>query len=43
MPQSLIGDTLWSEIELLLPKKRRRKRHAGRKSLCNRKALIGIY
>src|SRR5215210_4699021 len=42
MPQPLIDDDLWSEIEPLLPKKRRRRRYAGRKPLCNRRVLTGI-
>ena len=42
MPQPLIDDELWAQIEPLLPKKRRRKRHAGRKELCNRRVLTGI-
>lgn len=42
MPQPLIDDELWAEIEPLLPKKRRRKRYAGRKPLCNRRVLTGI-
>ena len=42
MPQPLIDDDLWNEIEPLLPKKRRRKRHPGRKPLCNRQVLTGI-
>lgn len=42
MPRPLIDDELWSEIEALLRKKRRRKRNTGRKPLCNRKALTGI-
>jgi transposase len=42
MPQPLIDDELWAEIEPLLPTKRRRKRYAGRKPLCNRRVLTGI-
>ena len=42
MPRPMIDDELWSEIEVLLPKKRRRKRHTGRKPLCNRKVLTGV-
>lgn len=42
MPQPLIYDELWKHIEPLLPKKRRRKRHAGRLPLCNRRVLTGI-
>jgi transposase len=42
MPQPLIDEALWAEIEPLLPKKRRRKRYTGRKPLCNRRVLTGI-
>jgi transposase len=42
MPQPLIDDELWKHIEPLLPKKRRRKRHAGRLPLCDRRVLTGI-
>ena len=42
MPQPLIDDELWRHIELLLPKKRRRKRHTGRLPLCDRRVLTGI-
>jgi transposase len=38
----LIDDALWEEIEPLLPKKRRRKRHAGRQPLEDRRVLAGI-
>ena len=39
MPQPLVDDDLWAEIEPLLPKKRRRKRNPGRRQLCNRCVL----
>lgn len=43
MAQPLVDDELWSIVEPLLPKpKRRRKRHPGRKPLDARKALSGI-
>jgi transposase len=42
MPKPLIDDGLWKQIEPLLPKKRRRKRHAGRLPLCDRRVLSGI-
>jgi transposase len=42
MPNPIVDNALWVEIEPLLPKKRRRKRYAGRKPLCNRRALSGI-
>jgi transposase len=42
MPQPLIDDELWTQIEPLLPKKRRRKRHTGRLPLCDRRVLTGI-
>ena len=43
MPRELLDDALWSVIEPLLPApKRRRKRHAGRKPIDNRRTLTGI-
>jgi transposase len=43
MAQELVGDELWSIVEPLLPKpKRRRKRNAGRRPMDPRKALTGI-
>lgn len=42
MPKPLIDDGLWKQIEPLLPKKRRRKHHAGRLPLCDRRVLSGI-
>jgi transposase len=42
MPEVLIDDELWSHIKPLLPKKRRRKRNAGRLPLCDRRVLTGI-
>ena len=43
MAQELVDDELWSIVEPLLPKpKRRRKRYAGRKPLDRRKTLCGI-
>ena len=43
MAQELVDDELWSIVEPLLPKpKRRRKRNAGRKPMDPRKALTGI-
>jgi len=39
----ILDDELWALIEPLLPPpKRRRKRHAGRKPVANRRALTGI-
>lgn len=38
MPKPLIEDELWAHIEPLLPKKRRRKRYAGRRALSDRHA-----
>ena len=42
MPKPLIEDDLWARIEPLLPKKRRRKRYAGRRPLEDRMVLSGI-
>jgi len=43
MPQPFVDDELWSIVEPLLRKpKRRRKRYPGRKPLDPRKALSGI-
>jgi len=42
MPQPLVDDELWSHIEPLLPKKRRRRRNTGRRPLCDRRVLGGI-
>ena len=42
MPEPLVDDDLWAEIEPLLPKKRRRNRDAGRKPMCNRRVLAEI-
>jgi len=43
MAQPLVDDELWSIVEPLLPKpKRRRKRYPGRKPMDPRKALSGI-
>jgi transposase len=43
MPQALIDDDLWSRIEPLLPKRRRRnRRYAGRKPIPDRAVLTGI-
>jgi len=43
MAQELVDDELWSIVEPLLPKpKRRRKHHPGRKPMDARKALTGI-
>ena len=42
MPKPLIEDDLWAHIEPLLPKKRRRKRHTGRRPLDDRLVLSGI-
>ena len=43
MEQELVDDELWSIVEPLLPKpKRRRKRNAGRRPMDPRKALTGI-
>lgn len=42
MPKPLIEDELWAHIEPLLPKKRRRKRYAGRRTLSDRQVLTGI-
>ena len=43
MAQELVDNELWSIVEPLLPKpKRRRKRNAGRRPMDPRKALTGI-
>ena len=42
MAKPLIGDELWEIIEPLLPVKKRRFRHPGRKPIDNRKALSAI-
>ena len=43
MAKPILDDELWALIEPLLPPpKRRRKRHAGRKPVANRRALTGI-
>src|SRR5262245_21269359 len=43
MAKPILGDRLWEIIEPLLPPpKKRRKRHAGRKPLDNRKVLCAI-
>jgi transposase len=42
MTRLMVDDELWKQIEPLLPKKRRRKRHTGRLPLCDRKVLSGI-
>src|SRR5687767_5906312 len=43
MPQVLVDDALWTLIEPLLPKRRRRNRqHAGRKPIPDRAVLTGI-
>ena len=42
MPKPLIEDELWTHIEPLLPKKRRRKRYTGRRPLDDRRVLTGI-
>lgn len=42
MPKPLIEDELWAHIEPLLPKRRRRKRYAGRRALSDRQVLTGI-
>ncbi|RFU40489.1 IS5 family transposase [Actinomadura logoneensis] len=41
-PPWIVPDSLWERIEPLLPKVERRKRHAGRKRLDDRKVLCGI-
>lgn len=42
MTRLIVEDALWAQIEPLLPKKRRRKRHTGRLPLCERKVFSGI-
>lgn len=42
MAKPLISDELWEVIEPLLPVKKRRFRHPGRKPIDNRKALSAI-
>ena len=43
MPQALIDDALWTRIEPLLPKRRRRNRqYAGRTPIPDRAVLTGI-
>ena len=42
MAKPLISDELWEIIEPLLPVKKRRFRHPGRKPIDNRKALSAI-
>ena len=42
MAKPLISDQLWEIIEPLLPVKKRRFRHPGRKPIDNRKALSAI-
>src|SRR5216683_7024719 len=43
MPQALIDDDLWTRIEPLLPKRRRRNRqYAGRAPIPDRAVLTGI-
>lgn len=41
-PPWIVPDSLWERIEPLLPKVERRKRHAGRNRLDDRKVLCGI-
>jgi transposase len=41
-PPWIVADSLWEGIEPLLPVGERRKRHAGRKRLDDRKVLCGI-
>jgi transposase len=41
-PPWIVPDSLWERIELLLPKVERRKCHAGRKRLDDRKVLCRI-
>ncbi|WP_160573663.1 IS5 family transposase [Actinomadura physcomitrii] len=38
----MVPDSLWERVEPLLPKVERRKRHAGRKRLDDRRVLCGI-
>ncbi|HEV2609040.1 MAG TPA: transposase [Noviherbaspirillum sp.] len=42
MARELVNDKLWEQIEPMLPVKRRRKIHPGRKRLDDRRALTGI-
>ena len=42
MPKSLVDDRLWTIIEPLLPRRRRRKRYPGRLPLSDRQVLTGI-
>src|SRR3954464_845813 len=42
MSKPLVSDKLWQLIEPLIPKKKRRRDHPGRKRLDDRKVLTGI-
>ena len=43
MPKTLVDDDLWSVVETLIPKRRRRRGHrAGRKPIPDRAVLTGI-
>ena len=42
MARELVDDELWERIQPLLPARRRRKEHAGRKPLDDRRTLTGI-
>jgi transposase len=42
MAKPILDDELWQIIEPLIPKKKRRFRHPGRKPLPNRVVLTGI-
>jgi len=42
MAKPILDDELWQIIEPLIPKKKRRFRHPGRKPLANRVVLTGI-
>lgn len=40
--RQLVDDELWELVQPLIPKRRRRKRHPGRKPLEDRRVLTGI-
>jgi len=42
MAKPILDGELWKLIEPLIPKKKRRFRHPGRKPVCDRAVLTGI-